>query len=83
MGLRVMIVLACLLVALGQHDHGRHVDAEFITGEAARVADNPLESILHEMKIYLDDLKFIEEKYNSFFPEENPVKAEELEKLWE
>ena len=83
MGLRVIIVLTCALIALGQHDHGRHVDAEFITGEAARVAYNPLENILNEINIYRDDIDFIEQKYNSIFSESKPEELEELTKLWE
>lgn len=83
MGLRVVLFLTFALYALGQHDHGRHVDAEFITGEAARVAYNPIENILNEIKIYQDDLGFIEEKYNSFLQENDPVMNEELQKIWE
>ena len=60
MAIRVFFAIVTFVVGIPSHDYSTHVDADFIAKEAARVAYNPLQNILNEIKIYIDDIANLE-----------------------
>ena len=52
--MRAFILL--IAIALAQHDHSQHLDAEFITGETLRIGQLSLNSIERHLSDYKSDM---------------------------
>jgi hypothetical protein len=79
---RYFPILFLLFIGLTDawHNHGDHLDINFVHTEAARIAYNSKNVIVEDINNYIDMVRHLEEKHHVLF-EQDRVKASEMPKI--